>query len=307
MKLLRSFKRNILQNRRWVKFNHRQPISYYYRKWPPLAAAYLVWILVFTAVIIAGHSSSGVQQPENGKGSAKFGRGFRLSLPKARSLTLQSRVFTIGQPTGSSGVNGATVPVANLTLNHQGITTTIFWAGEPASADNGYIANNASAWDGQWKTHYGGFDDPNHRTGFLPAAFTPKENPFYFALPYSDITDNGLRKASAGNCPFYAVLKNQPYSWCKNGWITITHGGKTVYAQWEDVGPFEEDDLAYVFGSSAPQNKQGAKAGLDVSPAVRDYLGLQDVDNCDWNFVSADSVPAGPWRQIITSSLGDSL
>ena len=139
----------------------------------------------------------------------------------------------------------------------------------------------------------------------MPSAFTPKENPFYFALPYSDIDDNGNRKATAINCPNYPAMKNQPYSWCKNSWIAIHHNGKVVYAQWEDTGPYEEDDTAYVFGSAAPKNKRDAKAGLDVSPAVRDYLNLQDVDKCDWGFVPAASVPSGPWSQIKTTGLGD--
>jgi hypothetical protein len=34
---------------------------------------------------------------------------------------------------------------------------------------------------------------------------------------------------------------------------------------------------------------------LDVSPAVRDYLGLGDIDFCDWRFVDFTRVPLGPW------------
>ena len=36
-------------------------------------------------------------------------------------------------------------------------------------------------------------------------------------------------------------------------------------------------------------------AGLDVSPAVRDYLGLQSTDVTDWKFVDFSEVPSGPW------------
>ena len=36
-------------------------------------------------------------------------------------------------------------------------------------------------------------------------------------------------------------------------------------------------------------------AGLDVSPAVRDYVGLSDIDVCDWKFVEFREVPSGPW------------
>ena len=304
MKFFRSFKFTVLQNQRWVKFRYDAPVSYYYRKWPPAIALYSLFVLLFVAVI-AHHNTPQLRQPDNGKG--RFSFNSRLKLANG-SLTLQTRAIHLGQGSSSSGGSNDTSAIAGaLAVAHSGVTTTIFWVGEPADADNGFIANIASAWDGNWKQNFGGFDDPNNRNGYFPAAFTPKENPFYFALPYSDVTNSGTRKATAINCPLYASMKNQPYSWCKNSWIVIKHNGKTVYAQWEDVGPFEEDDTAYVFGSASPKNKQGSKAGLDVSPAVRDYLGLGDVDSCDWSFVTAGSVPAGAWTQVVSTDLGDSL
>ena len=36
-------------------------------------------------------------------------------------------------------------------------------------------------------------------------------------------------------------------------------------------------------------------SGLDVSPAVRDFLGMEDTDVTDWKFVDFDEVPSGPW------------
>ena len=183
---------------------------------------------------------------------------------------------------------------------HDNIITTIFWAGELPDASNAYISNVPSAWDEYWADHYGGYDDPDNRNGYYPAAFTPKENPFYVALPYNDLDANGNRKPTAGNCP----NTSSPISWCKNAWVKVTKGGKTAYAQWQDVGPLQEDDVNYVFGTARPANTWGAKAGLDVSPAVRDYLGLAGVDTTSWSFVPASSVPAGPWKNIVTTNLG---
>jgi hypothetical protein len=42
-------------------------------------------------------------------------------------------------------------------------------------------------------------------------------------------------------------------------------------------------------------------AGLDVSPAVRDYLSLNGLDICDWKFV--DHPPAGPWCNYDSNNL----
>jgi hypothetical protein len=41
-------------------------------------------------------------------------------------------------------------------------------------------------WDQHWQTSYGGVDDPDRRNGYWPADFTPRENPFYVALPYGE-------------------------------------------------------------------------------------------------------------------------
>ncbi len=291
MRFFRSFKFAFLQNQRWVKFRHDRKIGYYYRKWPPFALAYLVGLTVFGVVYFGPAHFGGNHEPGSGTTGLNLQKTLRFT---HKPYTHRTPILDLTQ--GGSG-----------TAWHASIITTIFWVGEPADADNGYIPNMASAWDGQWEKHYGGVDNPDKRAGYRPAAFVPKENPFYFALPYDDISDSGKRKSSATDCPNYPSMKSQAYSWCKNGWIAVRFGGKTAYAQWEDVGPFEENDTSYVFGYAKPTNTDGVNAGLDVSPAVRDYLGLEDVNKCDWTFVPAGGVPSGPWSKTVTTSLGYSI
>jgi hypothetical protein len=92
------------------------------------------------------------------------------------------------------------------------------------------------------------------------------------------------------------------FSLCKNRWVRIVHQDRVAYAQWEDVGPFVPDDGEYVFGTARPRNENARGAGLDVSPAVRDYLRLGGGGYTDWQFVEADAVPSGPWLDIVTTS-----
>ena len=185
---------------------------------------------------------------------------------------------------------------------HQNITATYFWIGEAASEDNQYIDNLSSFWDDKWVVHYGGVDDPNHRSGYFPTKFVPHENPFYAALPYGDFFDNGTRKPNAYDVVYWSNEKNwsDSESMVKNKWIKILKGDKTVYTQWEDAGPFEYDDKNYVFGTSPPENKFNNNAGLDVSPAVRDYLGLygNDGNKVSWQFVDFDNVPRRSLEKI---------
>src|SRR5438067_1729126 len=87
-------------------------------------------------------------------------------------------------------------------------------------------------------------------------------------------------------------------STCKDRWVAIRKGNRTVYAQWEDAGPFRTDYWQYVFGNDHPKTTLNRGAGLDVSPAVRDYLGLSQTDVTDWRFVEFTEVPRGPWSTL---------
>ncbi|MBI4127854.1 MAG: hypothetical protein HY459_02155 [Parcubacteria group bacterium] len=179
------------------------------------------------------------------------------------------------------------------------VMTTFFWVGEGAGEDNRFISNTSSAWVEDWVGQFGGIDDPDDRCGFKPCAFEPKENPFYFALPYDDLDDEGERKKSATRIPWYEETKDN-LSVVKDRWIEIRYEGTSCYAQWEDVGPYKTDDFEYVFGSRRPRNRYGERAGLDISPAVRDCLGLLDNALVEWRFVESSEVPVGPWNEIVT-------
>ena len=179
------------------------------------------------------------------------------------------------------------------------IVTTYFWIGQggtPISA----TTNIKSAWDSFWKKNFGGIDCPDQRKdakkfreASLPRKFAPTLNPFYVALPFNDIA---FPKKSRKWVYWWDEDKFQKArfeSQCKGRWIMIRFNNKVCYAQWEDVGPLRYDHAEYVFGDELPTRH--SRAGLDVSPAVRDYLGLSGLDKTDWKFVEDDQVPYGPW------------
>lgn len=205
-------------------------------------------------------------------------------------------------------IAGALTMLASLHLAHASepwkqAIATVFWVGEVGSDDNGHIPNLKSAWDQHWLEHYGGVDDPSDRCGYQPCTFMPLENPFYVALPYDDMTEGGARKSAASIIPWKAGAARK--SSLKNRWIAIRANGVTCYAQWQDVGPFESDDAAYVFGDAAePRNKQGEAAGIDLSPAVRDCLQVPSVAQVSWRHVDDTAVPDGPWRKVVTTRPG---
>jgi hypothetical protein len=179
------------------------------------------------------------------------------------------------------------------------IVTTTFWIGEKPTANNP-VPNIQSSWDKNWTKNYGGYDNPDQsqRRDFIPVKFTPKQNPFYVALPYNDKAMNGHRPEAPRVVPWFREAYQGPaVSTVKGRWIAIRKGNKVAYAQWEDAGPFRTDHWQYVFGNERPKPNLNKGAGLDVSPAVRDFLGMQDTDVTDWKFVEFSEVPHGPWSK----------
>ena len=145
---------------------------------------------------------------------------------------------------------------------------------------------------------------PDARRNFIPVGFVPRQNPFYVALPYNDVEGGHTKYEASQVIPWFKqAFVRDGQTVLKGRWIAIRHGNRVCYAQWEDCGPFRTDHWQYVFGNERPRPNLNQGAGLDVSPAVRDYLGLGNKDACDWKFVEFREVPLparGPCTAITT-------
>lgn len=176
------------------------------------------------------------------------------------------------------------------------IVATFFWVGEEPT-ENNPTPNNKSAWDVNWEANFGGYDDPDKRSGWGPEGFTPRLNPFYIALPYNDVAPGGVHRPEASSVIpwFWEEYRGAGISVCKGRWVAIHFEGRVCYAQWEDVGPFEVDHWQYIFGNENPRPNRNKGAGIDLSPAVRDYLQLRSGQRVEWRFTEPHRVPHGPW------------
>jgi hypothetical protein len=220
-----------------------------------------------------------------------------------RLLRFLSSLVVVAASGFSPFAPAVSAPASQIGTKWKAAIATVFWVGEGPAPDNGFISNVKGAWDENWVESFGGVDQPHSRCGFLPCAFKPKENAFYVALPYDDLTEYGLRKRNASVVPW-----NRPgarTSVLKNRWIAVQARDVVCYGQWQDVGPFEHDDAAYVFGAAPePSNRRGVSAGIDLSPAMRDCLGVGHVSRVMWRHVEAVDVPDGPWKEIVTTRRG---
>jgi hypothetical protein len=163
----------------------------------------------------------------------------------------------------------------------QNIVATVFWVGETSREND--PGNLRSAWDHDWI----------HRA--------KTQNPFYVALPYNDVQNGHTKLEARSIIPWFTTaFVRDGQSVLKDRWVAIRKGNLVCYAQWEDVGPFCVDHWQYVFGSERPRPNKNRDAGIDVSPAVRDFLGMSGMDSCDWRFASEKEIPAGPWTVSVS-------
>lgn len=200
-----------------------------------------------------------------------------------------------------SGKSYLTLDEIKINSNYEwkrNIVTTFFWIGEGATSYSDSTVLK-SAWDSSWTRNYGGEDNLTKRVASvkmgttLPQRFAPTQNPFYIALPFNDVKYPELARKYV---PWWDQKKweDAPYvSQCKGRWIMIEYNGRVCFAEWQDVGPIRYDHVRYVFGNERPTRY--SRAGLDVSPAIRDYLGLNSNETTNWRFVEEREVPYGPW------------
>ncbi len=250
---------------------------------PPLFTA-------FIGLMAVALTASGQSPYQSSSDFAKYA----MKLRESALLKIEPQVFI---PTTGRNIVSGRYPWK------MGIVTTVFWVGEHATMNNP-VPNNKSSWDAGWEYSYGGFDNPDpsaRRSGlYIPASFVPRQNPFYIALPYNDVTMGTTKPEAFQVIPWFRETFEKPgKSVCQNRWIAIrSRSGRICYAQWSDCGPFRTDHWEYVFGNDRPKPNLNHGAGLDVSPAVRDYLGLGSTDVTDWKFVEYRDVPPGPWSRF---------
>lgn len=90
--------------------------------------------------------------------------------------------------------------------------------------------------------------------------------------------------------PFVAL----PSAAALRQWITITNprNGRSMKALVLDVGPWNENDNAYVFGGARPAAESGIDtrgrktngAGIDLGDVVWHGIGMLDNDDVEWEF-----------------------
>jgi hypothetical protein len=253
---------------------------------------------VDTGLPIARHGLGGL--PHSGTSYGTTSYQMASAFPVSSSIPITSSIGTYLPPTRAKN------PVESFNFTNfdrkpkntypwkLDIITTVFWIGEGGSSISS-TDNVASAWDPNWRTSNRGTDTPNDRDGYLPGSHIAMVNPFYVALPFNDLAfpDKARRWVPANW--FRPSKGGKQVSACQGRWVEIKNAqGETCYAQWEDVGPLRYDHAEYVFGPERPDTY--THAGLDVSPAVAQYLNIDGKNRLTrWRFVDDADVVPGAW------------
>lgn len=193
------------------------------------------------------------------------------------------------------------------TIVHENIVTTWFQAGAPAGPDDLGISNESSAWYSDWSQHMCTVDSDGSRELGQKGC----DNLYYFALPCADYDEAGPIPEHIEMSPWKSEVGGSAF---KNRWIQVNLqlGSliRTVFVQWQDVGPLYTDDCEYVFGEERPRQERtgDVESALDISPAAFKYL-VGDLSigrfKTEWHFVDEAEVPPGPWTKNITTARPD--
>jgi len=229
--------------------------------------------------------------------------GHRMDDCKVTIQRLQNEIATAqlppdtAHPTKANSTNDSVTRTApppapkNQYVWHTGILADLFYLGGD-SAGNVWGLPLAS-----------GSDNPDDRNGYASGTHASYFNPFYVALPFNDLTNPDKAKQYLPAGWQRPPLDGKPVSACQGRWVGIKAEdgtGHMCYAQWEDVGPLRADHAEYVFGSERPDT--GNRAGISISPAVMEYLGLKDTAPekrvIRWHFVDDRDVPPGIWLKL---------
>ena len=246
-------------------------------------------ILRTSALLLSSIGSFAPQGAVKAEAPGKYSKKLRESVLRAARFGVSTIASDAGDPPP---------PSPDRYPWKKQIVTTTFWVGE-APTKNNPVPNHVSSWDADWAKNYGGTDDPDPdqraelHAGEIRAA--AKSLLRGAALQRPDDEGPQARGGAGHSVVSKTVYRGSDKSVCKGRWIAIKFKDRVCYAQWEDCGPFRTDHWQYVFGNERPKPNLNKGAGLDVSPAVRDFLGMNDTDVTDWKFVDFDEVPTGPW------------
>ena len=112
---------------------------------------------------------------------------------------------------------------------------------------NNPVPNRSSSWDKNWTENYGGYDDPNpaRRRDIIPVNFTPRQNPFYCALPYNDKAREGHRPEAPNVVPWFQEAYQGPGSFnLQRPLDRDSKGNKNRLRPVGGRGPFSHRSLA---------------------------------------------------------------
>jgi hypothetical protein len=245
-----------------------------------VSRATLLWLMVATVTLLGAFVFYHLSRPgksqivvsdastANAKASPKTEADFAHESRRLRDQALLKVGPQVFVPTASRTSTSTHYPWKT------NIVTIVFWIGEQSTQGS----RSMSSWDQNWMQNYGGIDDPdpNARQNYIPTKFVPRQNPFYCALPYNDVTHGQFKPEVPLVIPWFRTAYTEPgRSVCKDSWLAIRKGNRVCYAQWEDTGPFRDDHFQYVFQNERPEPNAKHGAGWKCHPQSATTLGSE--------------------------------
>jgi len=175
------------------------------------------------------------------------------------------------------------------------IVTTVFWVGEQAGGNN--RSKLQKFLDFNWSENYAEPILRFQRTAQLhPNCFYSQAKPLLLCFTVHDVTHGQFKPEAPLVIPWFKhEYRGRGSRYAEIDGLPFVRQSHLLCAMGR-LRSVSHDHFQYVFGNERPKPNLNHGAGLDVSPAVRDYLGLAPTDVTDWQFVEVRDVSSGPWR-----------
>jgi hypothetical protein len=128
---------------------------------------------------------------------------------------------------------------------------------------------------------------PVHQRDIVATVFGGEDDPNYSAYPPYDDNGNGQ---VLNDTDFYIALPDRFEA--ERPLVKVYCGGKSAIAEIWDVGPWNTNDPYWALGSRPAAesgiDEKGRKtngAGIDLSPALAEALGIDGMGMVDWKFL----------------------
>ena len=148
-------------------------------------------------------------------------------------------------------------------------------------------------------SNYGGFDnpDPSRRHDYIPVIYVPRQNPFYCALPYNDVSHGQFKPEAPMVVPWFRQAYVRTGAFGLQGPLGRDPPRQPgLLRAMGRLRTFPHRSLPIRFPERAAETEPEPRRRSRCLAGGARLSRPRPTDVTDWQFVEVRDVPPGPWR-----------